>query len=48
MTERGGVVLRGFIDEDHFEDEQVIVERNQAAKERQRDEPEQAVVFAGA
>jgi len=41
-------VRRGFIDEDYSEDDQVIIERDEAAKEGQRDEPEQAVVFTGA
>ena len=41
-------LLAPFINENHFEHDQIVVERDETAKERQRDEPEQAVVGTGA
>ncbi len=39
--------LGAFIHEDHLEHEQVVIERDQAAEERESDEPKQAVIPAG-
>src|SRR5205807_8384947 len=37
-----------LINEDHFEDDQVVVERYEAAEESEGDEPKQTVISAGA
>ena len=39
--------VAGLIGKNHFEYDQVIIERDEAAEERQRDEPEQAIIRTG-
>src|SRR2546430_6132324 len=44
----GGSRLRFLVDENYLQNDQVIIERHETAKERERDEPEQAVMSTGA